>query len=65
MVTFLIGLLLGATQNSCRVLFSELLPHGHEAKFFALYSITDKGSSWIVLKLIGTVVGSIDYSMEW
>ncbi|KAJ2991587.1 Autophagy protein 22, partial [Globomyces sp. JEL0801] len=31
------GLLLGATQSSCRVLFSELLPPGHESEFFGLY----------------------------
>jgi UMF1 family MFS transporter len=31
------GLLLGATQSSCRVLFSELLPRGREAEFFGLY----------------------------
>jgi UMF1 family MFS transporter len=31
------GFLLGATQSSCRVMFSELLPHGHEAEFFGLY----------------------------
>lgn len=33
------GFLLGATQSSCRVIFSELLPHGHESEFFGLYGI--------------------------
>jgi UMF1 family MFS transporter len=41
------GWLLGATQSTCRVYFSELIPHGHEAQFFGLYEITDSGSSWI------------------
>lgn len=31
------GFLLGASQSSCRVLFSSLLPIGHEAEFFGLY----------------------------
>jgi UMF1 family MFS transporter len=33
------GFMLGATSSSCRVLFSELLPHSHEAEFFGLYRI--------------------------
>jgi UMF1 family MFS transporter len=31
------GFLLGAAQSSCRVLFSDLMPFGHEAEFFSLY----------------------------
>ena len=30
-----------------RVLFSSLVPKGLEAQLFALYEISDKGSSWI------------------
>ena len=30
-----------------RALFSELIPEGHEADMFALFEITDKGSSWL------------------
>ncbi|KAJ3007945.1 UNVERIFIED_CONTAM: Autophagy protein 22 [Siphonaria sp. JEL0065] len=41
------GLLLGGTQSTCRALFGQLLPAGHESKFFALYEIVDKGSAWI------------------
>ncbi|KAJ3279515.1 Autophagy protein 22 [Borealophlyctis nickersoniae] len=55
------GLLLGATQSSCRVLFSELLPPGKESAFFAFYEITDKGSSWVgplVVGIIGDATGS-------
>ncbi|KAJ3051698.1 Autophagy protein 22, partial [Rhizoclosmatium hyalinum] len=52
------GFLLGATQSSCRSLFSQLLPAGYESKFFSLYEITDKGSSWIG----PLVVGAIDNS---
>lgn len=39
--------MIGATQASCRALFSELLPAGSESEFFGLYEITDKGSAWI------------------
>jgi len=31
------GLLLGSTQSTCRVFYSELIPRGHEAQFFGLY----------------------------
>ncbi|KAI8901890.1 autophagy-related protein 22-like protein [Globomyces pollinis-pini] len=59
------GLLLGATQSSCRVLFSELLPPGHEAEFFGLYEITDKGSAWVgplMVALITQFTGNMRYS---
>ncbi|RUS21313.1 autophagy-related protein 22-like protein, partial [Jimgerdemannia flammicorona] len=49
------GLLLGAVQSFCRVLFSELLPAGHENEFFALYEITDKGSSWLGPLIVGGI----------
>ena len=41
------GFLLGATQSTCRVLYSSLIPATHESQFFSLYELTDKGSSWI------------------
>lgn len=59
------GLLLGATQSTCRVFYSELIPRGHEAQFFGLYEITDKGSAWIgplVVGAIATATGNIRYS---
>lgn len=36
------GFVLGGQGGYCRSLFSELLPRGSEAAFFALYAITDK-----------------------
>lgn len=56
------GFLLGATQSSCRVLFSELMPPGLESEFFGLYEITDKGSAWIgplVIGLIRSATGNL------
>ncbi|KAJ3321232.1 Autophagy protein 22 [Boothiomyces sp. JEL0866] len=49
------GFLLGATQSTCRVMFSELLPRGHESEFFGLYEITDKGSSWVGPLIVGLI----------
>ncbi|KAI8619730.1 autophagy-related protein 22-like protein [Chytriomyces sp. MP71] len=51
----LIGLLLGATQSTCRSLFSQLLPPGFESEFFSLYEITDKGSSWLGPLVVGII----------
>ena len=39
------GLVLGGLSSYCRSLFGELIPPGSEAAFYALYAITDKGSS--------------------
>ena len=64
-VAFLHGFMLAATLSSCRVLFSELLPKGHEGEFFGLYEITDKGSSWVgplIVALITQWTGSLRYS---
>ncbi|RUS15423.1 autophagy-related protein 22-like protein, partial [Endogone sp. FLAS-F59071] len=57
------GLLLGPLQSFCRVLFSELLPAGHENEFFALYEITDKGSSWLGPLVIGAI-NSAGYTLR-
>lgn len=39
------GLVLGGLSSYCRSLYGELIPPGSEAAFYALYAITDKGSS--------------------
>ena len=39
------GFVLGGLSSYCRSLFGELIPPGSEAAFYALYAITDKGSS--------------------
>ncbi|KAJ3082920.1 Autophagy protein 22 [Rhizoclosmatium hyalinum] len=49
------GALLGGIQSFSRVLFSELIPRGHEGEFFALYAITDKGSSWFGPLIVGAI----------
>jgi UMF1 family MFS transporter len=52
------GFLLGATQSTCRVMFSEMIPHGHEAEFFGLYEITDKGSAWVGPLVVGAITNA-------
>ncbi|KAJ3296176.1 Autophagy protein 22 [Borealophlyctis nickersoniae] len=59
------GFMLGGSQSSCRVLFSELLPQGMETQFFSLYAITENGSAWIgplVVAAIGDVAGNRRYA---
>jgi len=50
------GACLGSAQAFSRALFSELIPAGHEADMFALFEITDKGSSWMGPLIAASVV---------
>lgn len=47
LLAVLFGFLLGSTQAYARSQFTELIPPGHESDMFALFEITDKGSSWL------------------
>lgn len=42
-----IGLVLGGTLALTRSLFSQLVPAGREAEYFALYEVGEKGTSWL------------------
>lgn len=56
------GALYGALQAYSRACFSHLIPPSEEARFFALYSITDKSSSFIgpaVVAIIADRTGSV------
>ena len=48
-----IGLVLGGSQALSRSLFSQLVPAGKEAEYFALYEISDRGTSWLGPLLFG------------
>ncbi len=50
-----IALVLGGSQALSRSLFSRMIPLGHEASFFGLYEISERGTSWIGPFLFGTV----------
>ncbi|KAG0229732.1 Autophagy protein 22 [Actinomortierella wolfii] len=54
------GLMLGAIQSYCRVLFGTLVPKGHESEFFSLYGITDKSSSWLGPLITGAIIAHND-----
>lgn len=42
-----IALVLGGTQALSRSMFSTMIPPGKEGEYFALYEISDKGTSWL------------------
>ncbi|KAL8764828.1 MAG: hypothetical protein Q9209_007860, partial [Squamulea sp. 1 TL-2023] len=49
------GVVLGGLSSYCRSLFGELIPPGSEAAFYALYAITDKGSSIFGPAIVGVI----------
>jgi UMF1 family MFS transporter len=55
---FIYGFVLGGLSSYCRSLFGELIPPGSEAAFYALYAITDKGSSIFGPAIVGAIVDS-------
>jgi UMF1 family MFS transporter len=46
---------MGGLSSFCRSLFGELIPPGFEAAFYALYAITDKGSSIFGPAIVGAI----------
>ena len=49
------GFVLSGLGGYCRSLFGELIPPGSEAAFYALYAITDKGSSVFGPAIVGAI----------
>ncbi|KAJ9655712.1 Autophagy protein 22 [Neophaeococcomyces mojaviensis] len=49
------GFVLGGISSYCRAFFGELIPPGFEASFYALYAITDKGSSVFGPAIVGAI----------
>jgi UMF1 family MFS transporter len=43
----IVAIVLGGSQALSRALFSLMIPPGKEAEYFALYEISDKGTSWL------------------
>lgn len=52
------GFVLGGLGSYCRSLYGELIPPGSEAAFYALYAITDKGSSIFGPTIVGAIIDS-------
>jgi len=53
-----IAVVLGGSQALSRSLFSAMIPEGHEASFFGIYELSERGTSWIGPLLFGVVVGT-------
>ncbi|KAJ7641499.1 autophagy-related protein 22-like protein [Roridomyces roridus] len=58
------GFIYGAFQGFSRAFYAELIPPGEEARWYGLYSITDKSSSFLgplIVGLISDLTGNIRY----
>ncbi len=42
-----IGAIMGGSQALSRSLYSFMIPKGHEAEYYSIYEISDKGTSWL------------------
>jgi UMF1 family MFS transporter len=49
------GFVMGGLSSFCRSFYGELIPPGFEATFYALYAITDKGSSIFGPAIVGAI----------
>jgi UMF1 family MFS transporter len=48
----------GSVQSFSRSTFASLIPEGCEASFFALYNVTDRGSSWIGPAVVSAILSA-------
>ncbi|KAL1593444.1 Autophagy protein 22 [Nothophoma quercina] len=55
-VAVLHGIVMGGISSYARSVYAPLIPEGSESKFFALYAVTDKGSSAFGPALVGWIV---------
>ncbi|EMD31179.1 hypothetical protein CERSUDRAFT_119991 [Gelatoporia subvermispora B] len=63
-LTVVFGIVYGAFQGYARAFYAELIPPGEEARWYGLYSITDKSSSFVgplIVGLIADTTGNIRY----
>jgi MFS transporter, UMF1 family len=58
------GFLFGGIQGYCRSFFGELIPRGLEANMFALYAVTDKGSSAVGPAVVGLIT-DLTHEIRW
>ncbi|KAI0998613.1 Autophagy-related protein 22-2 [Podosphaera aphanis] len=57
---FIYGFVLGGLSSHCRAIFGELIPSGSEVAFYALYAVTDKGSSVFGPAIVGAIINRFD-----
>lgn len=50
---------MGGLSSYCRSFYGQLIPPGSEAAFYALYAITDKGSSAVGPAVVGVIVDRV------
>lgn len=53
---FVHGFVMGGLNSYCRSFYGLLIPPGSEAAFYALYAITDKGSSAVGPSIVGAII---------
>lgn len=53
---FIFGFVMAGLSSFCRSCFGQLIPPENEAAFFALFAITDKGSSAVGPAIVGKIV---------
>ncbi|MCZ2149241.1 MAG: MFS transporter [Bryobacterales bacterium] len=46
-MTALVAAVMGGSQSLSRSIFSFMIPKGHEAEYFSIYEVSDKGTSWL------------------
>ncbi len=52
---FVLALVLGGSQALSRSLFSQMIPKGQEAEFYAFYEVSERGTSWLGTFIFGLV----------
>jgi UMF1 family MFS transporter len=55
-LAFILGFVMGGISSYCRSVFGLLIPPGQEAAFYALFAVTDKGSSAIGPAVVGRII---------
>lgn len=58
-IAAVIGFVLGGSQALSRSLYSQLIPKGREAEYFAFYEISERGTSWL-----GTLTFALTYEIS-
>jgi UMF1 family MFS transporter len=61
-----IGLVLGGTNALSRSLFSQMIPAGKEAQYYSLYTVGERGTSWLgplVFAGVGQATGSFRFAI--
>lgn len=57
-----VALVMGGSQALSRSLFAQMIPPGKEAEFFAIYEVSERGTSWtgpLVFGLANQIFGSL------